>query len=155
MSNMFHPNPSTTFWDTVLYIVFGPISQWWRITEIILVASSRSRSSPNSNQFVRVTHPTCPPNFIRIRPQLFEISCTQKDRQTERGENITSFTFGGRSNKRWRWSLKIFSQDLIKQSAKNPCLPWWKKTFSARSTKSSFTKQILTNLSSKRHCNPF
>ena len=22
-----------------------------------------------------VTHPTCPPSFIRIRPQLFEISC--------------------------------------------------------------------------------
>jgi len=29
-----------------------------------------------------VTHPTCPPNFIWIRPQLFEISCTQ----TGRGE---------------------------------------------------------------------
>jgi len=28
----FHLNPSTTFWDIVLYIIFGPVSQWWRIT---------------------------------------------------------------------------------------------------------------------------
>ena len=27
------------------------------------------------NQFILVTHTTCPPNFVRIRPQLFEISC--------------------------------------------------------------------------------
>ena len=44
-----------------------------------------------------VTHPTCPPSFVRTRPQLFEISCTQTNRQTERGENITFFTFGGGS----------------------------------------------------------
>ena len=49
------------------------------------------------NQFFLVTHPTCPQNFIRIRPQLFEISCTQTNRQ-KRGENITYFTFGGGGN---------------------------------------------------------
>ena len=27
------------------------------------------------NQFFLVTQPTCPPSFIRIRPQVFEISC--------------------------------------------------------------------------------
>ena len=32
MSTKFHPNPSTTFKDIVLYIMFGPISRWWRIT---------------------------------------------------------------------------------------------------------------------------
>ena len=32
LSTKFCSNPSTTFWDIVLYIVFGPISQWWRIT---------------------------------------------------------------------------------------------------------------------------
>ena len=31
MSTKFRTNPSTTFWDIVIYIVFGPISQWWRI----------------------------------------------------------------------------------------------------------------------------
>ena len=52
----------------------------------ILVVESGSRSSPKSNQFVLVTHQTCPPNFIQIHPQLFEISCTQTDRQ-KGGEN--------------------------------------------------------------------
>ena len=42
----------------------------------------RSGSSPKSNQFVLVTHRTCPPNFIRICTQLFEISCTQTNKQT-------------------------------------------------------------------------
>ena len=63
---------------------FGPVSQWWRNTEKILVVRSGSRSSPKSNQFVLVKHRTCPQNFIRICPQLFEISCTQTDRQTDR-----------------------------------------------------------------------
>ena len=146
LSTKFHPNPSTTFWDIMIYIIFGPISQWWRITEKII----RSRSSPRLNQFLLVTHPTCPPSFAWICPQPFEISCyisflarslngeeslkkfwksypdpdlhqnlislsmsqtehVQKissgsihnflrysvHRQTERGEKITSFTFGG------------------------------------------------------------
>ena len=50
---------------------------------------------------ILVTHPTCPASFVQICPQLFEISCTQTDRQTDRqkgGENITSFTFGGGGN---------------------------------------------------------
>ena len=99
-STKFRPNPSTTFWDIVLHIVFGPISQWWRITLKIQGVGSVSGSSSKSNQFVLVTHPTCPENFIQIRPQPFEISCTQTNRQTktERGENISSFSFGGRGN---------------------------------------------------------
>ena len=66
----------------ILDVVFGPISQWWRITLKILVA--RSGSSPKCNQFILVTHPTSPQNFIQIHPQLFEISCTQTDKQTDR-----------------------------------------------------------------------
>ena len=53
---------------------------------------SGSESSPKSNQFI-VTHRTCPPSFVRICPRCFEISCTQRqtNRQTEIGENLTSF----------------------------------------------------------------
>ena len=49
----------------------------------------------NSSSLIRIRI------FIQIRPQLFEISCTQRqtDRQTVRGEDITSFTFGGGGNK--------------------------------------------------------
>ena len=57
-------------------IVFGPISQWWRITlKIKKILIPRFGFSPKSNQFVVVRHPTCPPRFVRILPQLFEISC--------------------------------------------------------------------------------
>ena len=42
---------------------------------------SRLRSSRKSNKFILVTHPTCPPNFVRICRQLFEISCSQADRR--------------------------------------------------------------------------
>ena len=55
------------FWDIVLSIIFGPMSQWWRTTLEILVVGSGSRSSPKSNQFVLVTHQTCPQSFIRIQ----------------------------------------------------------------------------------------
>ena len=100
MSTKFRSNPSTTFWDIMLYIVFGPISQWWRITWKILKSRTASgfRSPPKSNQLVLLTHPTCPQNCIQIRLQLFEISCTQTNKQTERCENITSFTFCGGGN---------------------------------------------------------
>ena len=71
VSTKFHPNLSTTFWDIVLYIIFGPISQWWRITLKILTVGSGSGSSPKSNQFVLVTHRTSAQNFIRICPYTF------------------------------------------------------------------------------------
>ena len=48
-------------YHALLYIVFGPISQWWRITWKIKKKSRFRiwiRSSPKSNQFVHVTHPT-------------------------------------------------------------------------------------------------
>ena len=50
----------------------------------ILVVGSGSGSSPKSNQFVLVTHPTCPPNFIRIRLHLFEISCTKTGKHIDK-----------------------------------------------------------------------
>ena len=43
--------------------------------QIILISQSGLGSSPKSNQFVLATHQTCPPSFVRIRPQPFEISC--------------------------------------------------------------------------------
>ena len=45
----FCPNPSATFWDFMLCIVFGPISQWWRITSKILVSWSGSDPHQNLN----------------------------------------------------------------------------------------------------------
>ena len=75
LSSKFCLNPSTTFWDILLYIVFVPIYQWWRITLKILVSGSGFGCSLKSNQFFLVIHPTCPPSVIRIRAQLFEISC--------------------------------------------------------------------------------
>ena len=84
MSTKFPPIPETTFWDIVLHIIFGPISQWWRITWKIFVVASESGSSPKSNQFLLVIHPTFPQDYIQIRAQLFEISCTQTNKQTDR-----------------------------------------------------------------------
>jgi len=87
----------------MLYIVFGPLNgEKSHYCKTILVSRSGFGSSPKldedlDNQFAMVTHPKCPPSFIRISPQLFEISCTLTDRQTEMGENIT-FTFGGGGN---------------------------------------------------------
>ena len=64
--------------------------QRWRITLKIPVVGSRS--SPKSNHFVLVTHWTWTQNFIRIHPQLFEISCTQTkkttDKQTDRQKGV-------------------------------------------------------------------
>ena len=45
----------------MLYIVFGPISQSWRIT-----GKKTFKSSPKSNQFVHIRNPTCPPSFLWI-----------------------------------------------------------------------------------------
>ena len=66
-----------------LYRFWPSLSQWWWITKKILVVGSGTRSSSKAKQFVLVTHRTCPQNFIRIHPQLFEIPCTQTDKQEE------------------------------------------------------------------------
>ena len=71
LSTKFHPNPSTTFWDVMLWIVFVPISKWWKITLKIPGSISVSVSSPKSNNWVLATHLTCPPKFVWIHPQLF------------------------------------------------------------------------------------
>ena len=69
---------------------------------LVVRSTSRSRSSPKSNQFILVTHPNCPQNFIRIHPTFWDILHTNKqtDKQTESGENIVSFTFSGGGKKR-------------------------------------------------------
>ena len=56
----------------------------------IRVSGSRSGAEPKSHQFVLVTHPTCPPSFVRISSCLFEISCSQTSKQTDRGGNVTT-----------------------------------------------------------------
>ena len=43
------------------------VSYWYAV--------STSRPEPKSNQLVLVAHPTPPPCFVRICPQLFETSC--------------------------------------------------------------------------------
>jgi len=48
-----------------------------------LVSGSGFGSSSKSNQFVLITHPTYPPNFIQIHQQLFELSCTQTNKQKD------------------------------------------------------------------------
>ena len=76
--NKFCPNQSRTFWDIVLHIAFGQISQWWRMTLKILVTGSISGSSPKCNRFVLEHTPnlsTFLSFFFRICPQLFEILC--------------------------------------------------------------------------------
>ena len=95
MSTKFHPNPFTTFWDIVLYISFVLSLNGEESMKKILVFGSGLGSSPKSNQFVLVTHPTCPPNFIQIHPPLLEISCTQTDRQ-EWKHNPSTFGAGGK-----------------------------------------------------------
>ena len=85
MSTKFRPDPSSTFWDIVLYIGVAPSLNGEESLKILVVGSgSGSGSSLKSNQFVLISHRTCPQNFIRIRPQLFEISCTQTNKQTNK-----------------------------------------------------------------------
>ena len=82
MSTKFHRNPSTTFWDIVLYISLAlSLNVEESLKKII---GSGFGSSPKLNQFFLVTHPTYPQNFICIRQQLSEISCTQTAKQTDR-----------------------------------------------------------------------
>jgi len=84
----FHLNPSTTFWDILLYVVFGHISLPM-VNNHLKILRSRSGfgSSPKSNHFVLVTYPSSPQNLVQIRPQLFEIFV---HKQIDRNENITS-----------------------------------------------------------------
>ena len=78
---------SPQIFETLSYVIFSPISQWWTITFTIPVVGSGSGSSPKSNSFVLVTHPICPQNFMRISSQFFEISCVQTNKQTDKQTN--------------------------------------------------------------------
>ena len=85
----------------MLHIVFGRISHGYKSLKKMVV--SGIRSSTNSHKFVLFTHPTCPPNFTRICPQL-EIS-SQTDKQTDR------------HRQRWRWKHNLsppFVAEVIK-----------------------------------------
>ena len=64
------------FWDMPYIILASSLNG----EESLKIPVVRSGSSPKSNQLVLVTHRTCPQNFIRIHPQLFEISCTQTNK---------------------------------------------------------------------------
>ena len=48
-----------------------------------------SGSLPKSNHFFLLPFQTHPENFIKIRPSVFELSCSQTNRWTNPGENIT------------------------------------------------------------------
>ena len=67
---------------------------------------SGSGYSTKSNQFILVVHPTCPPNFIQIRPQLFDTSSTQTDKQTD--TKTTSFHFRRHKQKYDFYLLNLF-----------------------------------------------
>ena len=87
----FRLNPSTTFWDILLYVIFGPLSQLWTITLKILRSRSGFGTSAKCNRFILVTHPSSPQNFVQICLQLFEVFCSQTIKDTNRqGWNITS-----------------------------------------------------------------
>ena len=121
MSTKFHLNPSTTFWDIVLSIIFGPISQWWSIIRKILVVGSGS--TPKSNLFVLVSHPTCPQSFIRIRPQLFEISCTQTRKRCLADHDTCKIHYSPMDTKRLPWIQKIVHFIKIKIDNLNQSSP--------------------------------
>ena len=83
----------------VLFLVFWPhLSMMKKHFKKIILSRFGFRFSPKSNLFVFVTDPTCPPNFVRIRPQLFEIFCSlinkQTDRQTDKLEITHRATLG-------------------------------------------------------------
>ena len=73
VSTKFRPNPSTTFWDSMLYIslALSPNGE----ESLKKIIGSESGFSPKLNQFFLVKDPTCPPSFVQIHPKLFEISC--------------------------------------------------------------------------------
>ena len=78
-SNFFSVGPTWLPHYVILFERSCSILVWPR-----LVVGSGSGSSPKSNQSVLVTHRTCSQNLIQIRPQLFQISCTQTNIQTYR-----------------------------------------------------------------------
>jgi len=83
LSTKFHPSSSTTFWYVVLNCLAQSFNDEESLKNIIMSGSGHG-SSPKLNHFFHVTHQTWPPCFIRIRRHLFEISCTQTNRETDR-----------------------------------------------------------------------
>ena len=89
------PDPPEHIWP-ITFLRYCAIYHFWpdlsmvknlfKNSSTVVESGSGFGSSPKSNQFVLVTHGTCPQNFIRIRQQLFEISCTQTDNQTNKQE---------------------------------------------------------------------
>ena len=75
LSTKFHPNPSPTFWDIVLYISWAESFNDKESLKKNYQIRIRIPIFTKMNQLFLVKHPTCPPSFVRICPQLFEISC--------------------------------------------------------------------------------
>jgi len=73
------------------HIVFGPISQWWRIIKKNIPGA---RSSPKSNQFVLVTH--TPKLFTKFNlkpsPTLWDILLTDRQTDRDRCEKVIIWT---------------------------------------------------------------
>jgi len=88
MQCLIHENISGPkhFLNIMWCIIFGPPSQCWRMTLKI----KNSRILIWIQIFTKIEpicpfhHPTCPPSFIGNRAQLFEISCTQTNKWTDR-----------------------------------------------------------------------
>ena len=101
VSTIFRPDPSTTFWDIVLYIVFGPtsISQWWRITfnnsssriGIRIFTKNRIGLSLSHTQLIHKISSGSMQNFLRYPAHK------HTNRQTG-VKTLPPSTFGGRGN---------------------------------------------------------
>jgi len=87
---IFHSSSLSTSW--VLSKILK-LAVWYsavaKILLIIPVSESWSGSQSKSNQLL-VTRPAAPKIFIRIRRLLFELSCWQTDRQTDKSKNMRS-----------------------------------------------------------------
>jgi len=81
----------TTFWNIMLHIVFGPISQWWRIIKKKILGAI---PSPKSNQFVLVTHtPKLSTKFSpKPTPTLWDILLTDRQTDRDRCEKVIIWT---------------------------------------------------------------
>ena len=79
-------------WKT--WAAFGRAHTSARLNSLLFVshwsAGSGSGLQPKCNRSILVTDPNHPPSFGITRPELFEISCSQPNKQTDRGEDVTS-----------------------------------------------------------------
>ena len=85
LSTKFHPNPSTTFWDIVLYIVFGHVLSIVKSHSKYSSSRSGSGSSPKCIQLVLShTEPAHQISSESVHNFLRYPAHRQTDRQTSR-----------------------------------------------------------------------